>query len=160
MKTPTQKITPYLWFDNNMEEALAFYTTIFKDSKILNMHHFPKEVADGNENLMTAIFQLEGQQFMAINGGPMFKFNNAVSLFVKCSTQEEIDYYWEKLLEGGKEQQCGWLTDQFGLSWQIIPDFLEEATQSSDTGKAVRVMKAMMEMQKIDLQALKDAAGE
>jgi predicted 3-demethylubiquinone-9 3-methyltransferase (glyoxalase superfamily) len=156
---PKQKITPFFWFDNNLEEAVAFYTSVFEDSKVHYVHHFPKEVAD-MENLKTALFELAGQQFMGMDAGPQFKFNHSVSFFVNCSTQEEVDYYWEKLSAGGEQEMCGWLRDKFGLSWQIVPTILEELGHDPDTAKAARAMHAMMKMKKIDIQALKDAAGE
>lgn len=156
---PKQKITPFLWFDNQLEKAVAFYTSVFQDSKVHYIHHYPAEVT-GDPNLRTAMFQLAGQEFMGMDAGGEFKFNHAVSFFVLCETQEEVDYYWEKLSEGGEQEMCGWLRDQFGLSWQIVPKILEELGQDPDTAKAIRVMHAMMKMKKIDIQALKDAAGE
>lgn len=146
-----QKITPFLWFDGQVEQAMNFYTEVFKDSKITQAVKGP----DGK--IMTATFILEGQEFMALNAGPMFKFNEAVSFFVKCKDQQEVDYYWEKLTaDGGQESMCGWLKDKFGLSWQIIPNALGELMFTSDPEKSQRVMQAMMKMNKIivaDLEA-------
>ncbi|HEV8367931.1 MAG TPA: VOC family protein [Pyrinomonadaceae bacterium] len=148
----TQKITPFLWFDNNAEEALNFYVSIFKDSRITSVRRFGP-----NNAVLTATFELSGQQFMALNGGPRFKFTEAISLFVICENQEEVDEYWEKLLEGGQPQQCGWLKDRFGLSWQIIPKALGELLGDKDPEKARRVMEAMMQMTKIDVAKLQEA---
>jgi len=146
-----QKITPFLWFDGQAEEAVNFYTSLFKDSKVVNMSRMP----DGN--VMSATFLLNGQEFMALNGGPMFKFTEAISLFVKCETQSEIDNMWEKLSEGGTKSRCGWLKDKFGLSWQIIPPVLGELLGDKDPAKSQRVMQAMLKMDKIIIQDLKDA---
>ncbi len=145
-----QKITPFLWFDGRLEEAITFYTAIFTNAKVL----YKKDI--GN-NMTTATFELEGQQFMALDGGPMFKFTEAISMFVNCATQEEVDNLWEKLSDGGTIQQCGWLKDKFGLSWQIIPTKLGELMHSPDKAKAQRVMQAMMQMKKIDIAALQAA---
>ncbi len=147
-----QKITPFLWFDNNAEEAIQFYVGIFKDSKILNVNR----MGDGGA-VLTATFQLEGQEFMALNGGPLFKFTEAISLFVSCETQAEVDTLWQKLTAGGEESRCGWLKDKFGLSWQIIPKALGELMGDPDPVKAQRVMQAMLQMNKIDIQTLKAA---
>lgn len=147
-----QKITPFLWFDNNAEDAIQFYVGIFKDSKILNVNR----MGDGGA-VLTATFQLEGQEFMALNGGPLFKFTEAISLFVSCETQAEVDTLWQKLTEGGEESRCGWLKDKFGLSWQIIPKALGELMGDPDPVKAQRVMQAMLQMNKIDIQTLKAA---
>ncbi len=146
-----QKITPFLWFDGQAEEAVNFYTSLFKDSKVVNMSRMP----DGK--VITATFLLNGQEFMALNGGPMFKFTEAISLFVKCDTQSEIDDMWEKLSEGGSQGRCGWLKDKFGLSWQIIPPVLGELMGDKDPAKSQRVMQAMLKMDKIIIQDLKDA---
>lgn len=137
------KITPFLWYDNNAAEAAAFYTTVFKNSRIIS------------SNPLVTSFELEGQQLMAMNGGPMFKLSEAFSLSVSCDTQEEIDYYWNKLTEGGKESMCGWLVDKFGLSWQIVPGILPELMNNPE--KRDRVMKAFMSMRKFDIEALKNA---
>jgi predicted 3-demethylubiquinone-9 3-methyltransferase (glyoxalase superfamily) len=156
MSSSTPKITPFLWFDNNLEQALNFYASIFKNAKIGNISRFP-EGSPGAEagDVMTASFELEGQKFLALSGGPMFKFTEAVSFFVNCDSQEEVDHYWNKLSEGGQESRCGWLKDKFGLSWQIIPTALGELMGDKDPAKAKRVMMAMLQMDKIiiaDLQ--------
>lgn len=153
-----QKITPFLWFDNNAEEAINLYTSIFKNSKITSMTRYGDGGPGPKGTVMTATFQLEGQEFTALNGGPHFKFTEAISLYVKCNTQEEIDELWEKLIaNGGQAQQCGWLKDKFGLSWQIIPPILGELLGDKDPEKAKRVMAAMMKMVKIDIVSLKKA---
>lgn len=147
-----QKITPFLWFDNNAEEAIAFYTSIFKDAKAGNLHRMP----DGK--IITGTFRLHGQDFMVLNGGPMFKFTPAISFFVNCATQEEVDELWEKLTaDGGSEERCGWLKDKFGLSWQIIPEALGRLMGDKDPQKAKRVMDAMLTMNKIDSKKLQEA---
>lgn len=147
-----QKITPFLWFNNNLDEALNFYSGVFKDAKIGNIM---RQQPDGPA--FSATFQLNGQDFMALNGGPMFKFTPAVSFFVSCKNQEEVDYYWEKLTEGGLEEQCGWLRDKFGLSWQIIPEALGEYLYDTDPEKANSAMQAMLGMKKIVIEDLKRA---
>ncbi len=146
-----QKITPFLWFDGKAEEAMNFYVSIFKNSKILSVSPGP------NGTAMSVSFELNGQQFLALNAGPQFKFTEAISFFVNCETQEEVDELWEKLSEGGEEGQCGWLKDKYGLSWQIIPSALGEMLGDKDSGKAGRVMQAMLKMNKIDIKALKQA---
>jgi predicted 3-demethylubiquinone-9 3-methyltransferase (glyoxalase superfamily) len=143
-----QKITPFLWFDNQAEQAAKFYCSIFKNSKIVNSRP------------MIVTFELEGQKFMALNGGPQFKFTEAISFFVDCETQEEVNYYWEKLSEGGNESQCGWLKDKFGMSWQIIPSILGKLMGDPDHVKSQRVMNAMLQMRKIDIAKLKEAYGQ
>ncbi len=157
-----QKITPFLWFDDNAEEAVKFYTSIFKNSKIGKIARYDKagEKAAGRPagSVMTIEFHLEGQEFVALNGGPHFKFTEAISFVVNCQTQEEVDYYWEKLSEGGKEVQCGWLKDKFGLSWQIVPTVLGELLSDKDALKSQRVMEAMLQMVKLDIKKLKQAA--
>jgi predicted 3-demethylubiquinone-9 3-methyltransferase (glyoxalase superfamily) len=160
--TPTQgtgqKITPFLWFDNQAEEAINFYTSIFKNSRIVNVMRWGDAGPGPKGSVMTATFLLNGQEFIALNGGPQFKFTEAISLFVKCESQEEVDEYWEKLLSGGGQpQQCGWLKDKFGLSWQIVPTILGELLQDKDREKSKRVMNAMMQMVKIDINKLKQA---
>jgi predicted 3-demethylubiquinone-9 3-methyltransferase (glyoxalase superfamily) len=153
-----QKITTYLWFDDNAEEAMKFYVSIFKNSKILNTTRYPEGGPGKPGKLMTGTFQLEGQQFHALNGGPEFKFTEAISLLVDCETQQEVDDLWAKLTaDGGEEGQCGWLKDKFGLSWQIIPTALFEYLGDKDPVKAKRAMEAMLKMKKIDIKALKDA---
>jgi predicted 3-demethylubiquinone-9 3-methyltransferase (glyoxalase superfamily) len=162
----TQKIVSNLWFDRNAEEAIKFYVSVFKNSSIGRITHYGKEgfeihgMPEGT--VLTIDFKLEGQEFTALNGGPHFKFNEAVSFLVNCETQEEIDYYWNKLTEGGDKnsQQCGWLKDTFGLSWQIVPAMLADLMQDKDKGKAGRVMTAMLKMKKLDIAALKAAADK
>lgn len=152
-----QKITPYLWFNDNAEEAMQFYTSIFKNSKILNVTRYGEAGPGPSGTLMTATFVLEGQQFMVLNGGPEFKFTEAISFLVDCKTQEEVDTLWEKLSDGGEEGPCGWLKDKFGVSWQIIPTALGELMNDPDPVKAQNVMKAMLQMKKIDIAALQAA---
>jgi predicted 3-demethylubiquinone-9 3-methyltransferase (glyoxalase superfamily) len=152
-----QKITPYLWFDNNAEEAIQFYNSIFKNSKTVSVTRFGEGGPVPKGTLMSATFELEGQQFMALNGGPQFTFTPAISLFVNCETQQEVDELWEKLSEGGEEGRCGWLKDKYGVSWQIIPSILGKLMQDEDAGKAKNVMEAMFQMDKIDIEALKRA---
>lgn len=147
-----KKITPFLWFDDNGEEAMKFYTSIFKNSNIVEMHKLP----DGK--MMTGTFNLDGQDFMALNAGPQFKFNEAISMFVSCEDQAEVDEYWSKLTaDGGEESQCGWLKDKFGLSWQIIPKQLGELMGDPDPEKSQRVMQAMLKMRKIIVADLQNA---
>lgn len=152
-----QKITPFLWFNNNAEEAANFYTSIFKNSKIGDISRCG-DVGPGPKGTVLSItFELEGQKFMALNGGPHFSFTPAISLFVNCETQQEVDEFWEKLSEGGQKEKCGWLRDKFGLSWQIIPAALMKLMSDPDPKKANQVMKAMLEMDKIDVQRLEQA---
>jgi predicted 3-demethylubiquinone-9 3-methyltransferase (glyoxalase superfamily) len=157
------KITPCLWFENQAEEAVNFYTSIFYNSKILNVTRYGEAGAEVSGrpkgSVMTVLFQIKGQEFLALNGGPIFKFTEAVSFIVNCETQEEMDRLWEKLTEGGDEkaQQCGWLKDKYGLSWQIVPTVLAEMLQDKDAEKSERVMKAMLQMKKLDIQGLKQA---
>lgn len=155
----TQKITTFLWFDNNAEEAVNFYVSIFKNSKVLSSVPYGDAGPGPKGTIMTIEFQLDGEEFTAINGGPEFKLTEAVSLVVHCKTQDEVDYFWQKLSAGGEERECGWVKDKFGLSWQITPDVLLDLIQDSDSQKAQRVFKAMLKMKKIDIQALKDAAA-
>lgn len=145
-----QKITPFLWFDSNAEEAMNFYLSIFKNSKVLSVIRYGEAGPGPKGTVMAATFQLEGQEFQALNGGPAYKFTPAISLFVSCETQQEVDTLWKKLLEGGREDQCGWLTDKFGLSWQIIPSLLGRLLQDKNPRKSSSVMKAMLQMRKID----------
>jgi len=160
-----QKITPCLWFDDQAEAAVEFYISIFRNSKIVNIARYGEA---GHEvhgkpagTVMTVAFELDGQTFTALNGGPMFKFNEAISLQVNCETQEEVDYYWEKLSEGGDEkaQQCGWLKDKYGASWQVVPSVLPELINDPDSEKSQRAMQAMLQMKKIDIDELKRAYG-
>jgi predicted 3-demethylubiquinone-9 3-methyltransferase (glyoxalase superfamily) len=161
-----QKISSCLWFDDQGEEAAKFYTSIFKDSKIGDVTRYGKEGYEihGREEgtVMTVEFEIEGQKFLALNGGPIFKFNEAISFQVYCETQEEVDYYWEKLSEGGDEkaQQCGWLKDKYGVSWQIVPTILIKMLKDKDSEKSQRVMKAMLQMHKLDISILKKAYAE
>lgn len=153
----TQKITPFLWFDNNAEEAMQFYTSIFKDSKILDVSRYGEAGPGPKGTVMTAIFQLNGQEFMVLNGGPIFHFTEAISFFVQCKDQEEINDFWEKLSAGGQKSQCGWLKDKFGLSWQIVPEALGELLHGGDPQKSQRAMAALMKMSKIDIKLLEQA---
>jgi predicted 3-demethylubiquinone-9 3-methyltransferase (glyoxalase superfamily) len=155
-----QKITPFLWFNDNAEAAINFYTSIFKDSKILSISRYGEAGPGPSGTVMSATFQLEGQEFMALNGGPQYQFTEAISLFVNCETQEEVDNLWNKLTEGGEPGPCGWLKDKFGLSWQIIPTALSELLGDPDPVKAQNVMKAMLQMSKIDVEKLKQAYAE
>jgi len=159
-----QKITPFLWFNDNAEEAVKFYKSIFKKSKIGKIARYNKagEKAAGRPagSVMTIEFEIEGQKFIALNGGPIFKFTEAVSFVVNCKTQAEVDYYWKKLSAGGKEVQCGWLKDKFGMSWQIVPTILGELMSSKDAAKSQRVMEAMLKMVKLDIKKLKAAAAK
>jgi predicted 3-demethylubiquinone-9 3-methyltransferase (glyoxalase superfamily) len=152
-----QKITPYLWFDTQAEEAVNLYVSLFKDAKILNISRYGDNTPGQTGKVMLITFQLDGQEFVALNGGPQFKFTEAISLFVNCENQVEVDRLWGKLSEGGEVQQCGWLKDRYGLSWQIIPSVLMELMQDKDPVKAGRVMQAMLRMVKIDVQALQAA---
>jgi predicted 3-demethylubiquinone-9 3-methyltransferase (glyoxalase superfamily) len=152
-----QKITPFLWFDNQAEEAAKFYASIFKNSKILNIARYGEAGPGPAGTVMTASFQIEGQDFIALNGGPQFKFTEAVSFVVNCKTQEEVDYFWEKLSAGGEVQMCGWLKDKYGLSWQIVPTVLGELMSDPDPAKSQRVMQAMLQMQKLDIEKLQQA---
>src|SRR5262245_47243010 len=151
------KITPFLWFDNNAEEAVNFYTSVFPNSKITRMVRYGDAGPGPKGSVMTASFELDGQSFTALNGGPHFKFSEAISFVVHCKTQDEVDTYWSKLSAGGQESQCGWLKDKFGLSWQIVPTVLPELLADKDPAKARRVMEAMLQMKKIDIEALKHA---
>ncbi|MHB8132614.1 MAG: VOC family protein [Anaerolineaceae bacterium] len=149
-----QKIAPCLWFDNQVEEAVLLYTSIFKDSKILSTQRLENAGPDQNEQVITMEFELFGQQFMALNGGPAYQFTPAISLFVKCESQAEVDLYWNQLAEGGVIEKCGWLRDKFGVSWQIIPNILGELLGDKDRVKAGRVMNAMLQMTKIETDQL------
>jgi predicted 3-demethylubiquinone-9 3-methyltransferase (glyoxalase superfamily) len=153
-----QKITPYLWFDDQAEEAANFYVSLFKDSKVLSVSRYPDGTPAVGGKVMVVEFQLEGHKYMALNGGPHFKLTEAFSLFVLCEGQEEVDAYWTKLLAGGgAESQCGWLKDRFGLSWQIVPRQFMELIGDQDEAKAKRVMQAMMQMVKLDVEKLRAA---
>jgi predicted 3-demethylubiquinone-9 3-methyltransferase (glyoxalase superfamily) len=152
-----QKVTPFLWFDSNAEEAANFYVSVFKNSKVRGMTRYTGEEPSGQKgSVMTVSFELDGQEFVALNGGPQFKFTEAVSFVVNCETQEEIDYYWEKLSSGGGEEvQCGWVTDKYGLSWQVVPAKIREWAR--DPAGFQRVMHAVMQMKKLDIAALESA---
>jgi predicted 3-demethylubiquinone-9 3-methyltransferase (glyoxalase superfamily) len=155
-----QKITPFLWFDNNAEEAAQFYTSVFKNSRILSVSRYGDAGPGPKGSVMVVSFQLEGQQFTALNGGPVFKFSEAFSFVVSCENQQEIDYYWNKLTSGGgQEGQCGWLKDKFGFSWQIVPTALGKLMSDKDPKKANRVMQALLQMKKLDLATLEQAAA-
>jgi predicted 3-demethylubiquinone-9 3-methyltransferase (glyoxalase superfamily) len=154
---PEQTITPFLWFDGNAEEAVNFYTSTFKDGRIVSIDRYPDSFEGMQGKVLTAVFELNGQQLMAIDGGPQYKFNEAVSLYVNCESQEEVDAYWNKLAEGGEILMCGWLKDKYGLTWQIIPKALPEMLQDKDRARAKRVMDAMMQMKKIDVAELQKA---
>ena len=156
-----QKISPFLWFDSNAEEAANFYVAIFKDSKILKIARYGEAGPGPAGSVMVVNFQIEGQDFIALNGGPLFKFSEAISFVINCQTQEEVDHYWNKLTAGGgQESQCGWLKDKYGLSWQVTPTILGELLADQDQKKAQRVMQAMLQMKKIDIAALKRAAAQ
>ena len=153
-----QKITPFLWFDDQAEEAMHFYVSIFKNSRVGRVSRYGEGGPGKPGTVMSATFQLEGQEFHALNGGPRYKFTPAISLFVSCETQDEVDELWNKLVAGGAPSQCGWLTDRFGLSWQIIPKALGQFLGDPDPGRAQRAMQAMLKMSKIDVAELKRAA--
>jgi len=157
-----QRITPFLWFDDKAEQAAKFYVSIFKNSKVGKIARYDEAGAKVSGrpagSVMTVDFKLDGQEFVALNGGPIFPFTEAVSFVVNCKTQAEVDHYWKKLSAGGKEVQCGWLTDKYGLSWQVVPTVLNDLMSSKDTAKAHRVMEAMLKMVKLDIKKLKEAA--
>lgn len=159
-----QKIIPYLWYDNQAEEAANFYTSVFKNSKITDISYYgeagSKVSGKPAGSVMTVSFQLEGQDFVALNGGPEFKFSPAISLLVNCQTQEEVDELWQKLSEGGQEDVCGWLRDKFGVSWQIVPTVLNDMLSDTNQERSERVMEAMLKMKKIDLNLLRQAYEE
>ena len=150
-----EKITPFLWFDTRAEEAARFYTSVFKNSEILGITHYGSDGPGVEGTVMTVVFRIEGQKFIALNGGPQFTFTPAISFVVNCETQEEIDYLWENLSQGGEKIECGWLQDKYGVSWQIVPTILGEMLQDKDPEKADRVFKAMLKMKKLDIEALK-----
>lgn len=163
-----QKITPFLWFDNQAEEAAKFYVSVFsgkggKNSKLGNVERYDEAASKAagrpKGSVMVAPFRLNGQEFLALNGGPIFKFTEAVSFVINCKTQDEVDYYWDKLTaDGGQESQCGWLKDKFGLSWQVVPTILNKLLQDKDPKKSGRAMQAMLQMKKIDIEKLKKAS--
>ena len=152
-----QKITPNLWFDGNAEEAASFYVDVFDDGRITNVSHYPEGTSSAGK-VVTVEWELNGQAFIGINGGPQFKFDEAVSFMITCKDQAEVDYYWERLTEGGAESQCGWLRDRFGLSWQVVPEGIDELFSDPDPTKAERAWQAMMKMRKLDVAELRNAA--
>jgi predicted 3-demethylubiquinone-9 3-methyltransferase (glyoxalase superfamily) len=152
-----QKITPFLWFDGKAEEAMNFYVSVFKNSKVVSVSRYGEGGPGPKGTVMSATFQLDGQDFFALNGGPEYKFTPAISFFVNCETQEEVDELWEKLSEGGQKDRCGWLRDKYGLSWQIIPTVLGKMLQDKNPAKAKNVMNAMLQMDKIDIKRLQQA---
>lgn len=152
-----QKITPFLWFDDQAEEAMNFYTSIFKDSKMGSVTHYGEAGPGAKGTVMSATFEIQGQEFIVLNGGPHFKFSSAISFFVNCETQEEVDELWEKLSEGGKTNRCGWLDDKFGVTWQIVPTALGVMLQDKDAEKSKKVMAAMLKMDKLDIETLRRA---
>ena len=152
-----QKITPFLWFDGKAEEAMNFYVSIFKNSKVGRITRYGEAGPGPKDTVMSATFQLEGQEFFALNGGPQFTFTPAISFFVNCETQQEVDELWEKLSAGGRKDRCGWLQDKYGLSWQIVPSVLGKLLGDKDAVKAKRVMQAMLQMDKLDIKGLQEA---
>jgi len=158
-QTKVQKITTFLWFDNNAEEAVNFYLSIFKNSKIIDSTRYGGVAPGPKGSIMTIDFELDGERFVALNGGPQFKFSEAISLVVNCKDQNEIDYFWEKLSEGGQKVECGWLKDKFGLSWQIVPEILPQLLAGGDQKQTDRVMAAVMKMKKLDLAEMQKAAA-
>jgi predicted 3-demethylubiquinone-9 3-methyltransferase (glyoxalase superfamily) len=152
-----QKITPFLWFDGKAEEAAKFYVSLFKNSKMISVSRYGDMGPGPKGSVMSAIFQLDGQEFFALNGGPQFKFTEAVSFFINCETQQEVDELWERLSEGGQKSQCGWLKDKYGLSWQVVPTVLGKLLRDKDPEKSKRVMGAMLQMTKIDIKKLMQA---
>ncbi|MNQ03773.1 3-demethylubiquinone-9 3-methyltransferase [compost metagenome] len=156
-----QKITPYLWFDDNAEDAVEFYSTIFKNSRIISIARYGKAGPSYEGNVMSIVFQLEDQEFIALNGGPQFTFNEAVSFFVSCKNQKEIDYYWDALTaDGGEESMCGWLKDKFGVSWQVVPTALSQLISSPDQERSAQAIEAMLKMKKLDIKALEKAYNQ
>jgi predicted 3-demethylubiquinone-9 3-methyltransferase (glyoxalase superfamily) len=153
-----QKITPNLWFDTEAVEAAEFYVGVFDNSRVVNVTHYTEAGPRETGMVMTVEFELDGQRFIGINGGPQFQFDEAVSLMVECETQEEVDYFWDRLSDGGEEGPCGWLKDRYGLSWQIVPTGMEELLADPNEGRAERAMKAMLGMRKLDIAALRRAA--
>ncbi len=153
-----QKIVPNLWFDTEAEEAAGFYVSVFKNSRVLNVTRYPEGAPGPAGTVMTVEWELDGQRFVGINGGPQFTFTEAVSFQIDCETQDEVDYYWDALTEGGEEVQCGWLKDKYGLSWQVVPTGMEEVLSDPDSERAQRAMQAMLGMTKLDIDALRRAA--
>src|ERR1700676_161882 len=157
MYKPKQKIPPFLWFDHQAEEAVGFYTSIFKDSKIGTVTRYGEAGPGPKGSVMTMGFELDGQEFVALNGGPHYQFTPAISFVINCESQEEVDHYWETLSAGGQEIQCGWLRDKYGVSWQVVPTVLIDMLHDKDAARAQRVMKAMLQMKKIDIARLEEA---
>jgi len=161
MAKTLQRITPFLWFDSQAEEAAKFYVSIFKNSRVVSTSRYDEEVSRAagrpKGSVMTVAFELDGQELMALNGGPLFKFTEAISLVVNCETQREVDHFWEKLSAGGQEVECGWLKDRFGVSWQVVPTILSQVLTGADPEKSRRAMSAMLKMKKFDIDALKRA---
>ncbi len=156
-----QKITPFLWFDHQAEEAAKFYTSVFKNARVGQIARYGETGPGPKGSVMTVSFKIAGQEFVALNGGPIYKFTPAISFFVRCRTQKEVDYYWEALSAGGEKIQCGWLTDKFGVSWQIVPSIMDKLLlYEKNPRKAKRVMEAMLKMRKLDIKALKRAHAE
>jgi Uncharacterized protein conserved in bacteria len=155
-----QKISPFLWFNDQAEDAANLYVSLFEDSEVTHITHYAEGSPGPAGQVMSVSFALAGQEFLALNGGPQFPFNEAVSFFVHCTDQDEVDRLWSQLTEGGEESQCGWLKDRFGLSWQIVPDRLGELLGDPDPGRSQRAMQAMLQMRKIDIKALEDAAND
>ncbi len=153
-------ITPLLWFDHNAQQAVDFYLSVFKDSKILKTLYFGKDNPVKQGEVMTISFQMLGQTFTALNGGPHFSFTPAISFVINCATEKEVDYYWDRLSEGGEQEMCGWLKDQFGLSWQVVPDILTEYLSDTNEARSERVMKALMQMHKLSIPGLRKAYEE
>ena len=154
-----QKISPFLWFDSQAEEAANFYVSLFDDAEITNVATYPEGTPGPAGQVMTVSFRLAGQEFTALNGGPEFRFTEAVSFYVRCKDQDEVDHFWTQLTEGGEESQCGWLKDRFGLSWQIVPDRLGELLGDPDPARSQAAMQAMLQMSKIEIKTLEDAAN-
>jgi predicted 3-demethylubiquinone-9 3-methyltransferase (glyoxalase superfamily) len=159
-QTQTQKISTFLWFDGNAEEAANFYTSVFKNSHIRSIVRYGDSGPGPIGSVMIVDFELDGEQFTALNGGPQFKFTEAMSLVVHCQTQDEVDYFWEKLSEGGQQIECGWLKDKYGVAWQIVPDIFLELLRTSDEQKKDRVMRSMMTMKKLDIKQIEEAAAQ
>ena len=157
MYKPKQKITPFLWFDHQAEEAVGFYTSIFKDSKVGTVTRYGEAGPGPKGSVMTMAFELDGQEFVALNGGPHYQFTPAISFVINCESQEEVDHYWETLSAGGQEIQCGWLRDKYGVSWQVVPTVLIDLLHDNDAARSQRVMKAMLQMKKIDIPRLEEA---
>ena len=157
MYKPKQKITPFLWFDHQAEEAVGFYTSIFKDSKVGTVTRYGEAGPGPKGSVMTMAFELDGQGFVALNGGPQYPFTPAISFVINCESQKEVDHYWNTLSAGGQEIQCGWLRDKYGVSWQVVPTVLIDLLHDKDSARAQRVMKAMLQMKKIDIARLEEA---